>query len=139
MSEAVIPFSSSIATLQRIHEVLMSLISLAKVDLGNTDDATLQKIKIKLVKQLFINASPLIPKENFEEFSEFFLKLKPYEIDVVVQSPMGVGKKTRKKPSYSEELDIEMDKKVCELSRLLQEKKKVFMNERELGSVISEM
>src|SRR3990167_4349463 len=84
------PFNMAISTLMRIDRVLVKITDVSS-------DFTLptnikQSIKVNLVKQLFVQATPLLKSNIVKDFKEVIDKLKANEFDVA----LGKGGMTRK-------------------------------------------
>lgn len=79
-----------------------------------------QSIKIGLVKQFFIQASPLLTKEVVEEYRKKVLSLKPTMINLrqhrYFQAPLNLAPQI----VYDEKLSIELDEIIINLQMILQ-------------------
>ena len=67
------PFNMALATLERISDILREITKVSK-DIFMPKEAK-QAIKVELVRQLFINASPLLPEDVVAKYIDGFLKL----------------------------------------------------------------
>lgn len=81
-----------------------------------------QAVKIGLVKQFFIQATPLLPADTVTEYKDKVLKLKSTTVKLrqkrTLQAPLNLGPQI----VYDENLSIELDTIIIELQIVLQEK-----------------
>ena len=85
-----------------------------------------QVMKIGLVKQFFVQASPLLPEDTVKKYKTEVLKLRPKMQQVRQQSVLGCTEVVGNRLAYSEELEIRMDEITIELQMIIQ-KEKYFM------------
>lgn len=85
-----------------------------------------QAVKIGLVKQFFVQASPLLDEKKIDEYKSEILSLKPKVVNVVSSKSMNNSKALGSQMVYDEQLGIRLDEILIELQISLQ-KKKYFM------------
>jgi hypothetical protein len=120
------PFNMGLSALMRIDNILQHITRIAGDPMIPKEIK--QNLKVGLVKQLFIQASPLLKQEVVDHYYLEFAKLKPYEV-IMNHSSGGMVKKTENKAIYSEELEVELDRLSLEIQREMQ-KEKYFMPPR---------
>lgn len=126
------PFNLALATLEKMHNIL-KLISLASSGYSHDEDGNLtgmsageaQHLKVKLVKQLFIQSIPLFDK-NTNEWQDKMLNrirtIKPlfrtrYTFNGHKSIPSGIIE------IYSQVIDDELDDITIEIQRELQQER----------------
>ena len=68
-------FNMAINTLQRLGDMLEEISKLTYETF--LDQMTRQRMKVDLVKQFYVQATPLLPKDKIENYSKKILTLKP--------------------------------------------------------------
>jgi hypothetical protein len=116
-------FNMGISTLMRIDQILKEITHVSAEPMIPKEMK--QAMKINLVKELFVQSSPLLNEEVVNKYQPQFNKLKPVESNIGY-GRSGVIKKREKKQIYSEELNTELDRLSLEIQRELQ-KEKYFM------------
>jgi len=121
------PFNMAIATLEALRLILSHI---EQLDLYPLTDENKQKIKINLVKRFYVDASPLLDK-NVKKFKNI-LKLQPKDLEIIKD-----GKATgRKKISYDEELDIDLNQHLIDMQVALQGEGFYMPPKKNLGSAV---
>lgn len=122
-NEGSAPFNLGISTLMRLDNIL---IEIYKLHLNPMLPANIkQSIKVSLVKQLFLQSSPLLKDEVVELYRPQFEALKPCEVNMGL-GRSGVVKKTERRVLFSPELELKLDQLTLEIQREIQ-KEKYFM------------
>jgi len=85
-----------------------------------------QAVKIGLVKQFFVQAAPLLPKETVEEYKKEILSLTSKIINLTRENYMEETKSAGTQIIYDQDLEIRMDEIIIELQMILQ-KERYFM------------
>jgi len=88
--------------------------------------AILQKIKIGLVKQFFVQASPLLPADVVKKYKDEILSITPKTRTSWSKGSMCADKFNGTDIIYDEGLEIRLDEIIIELQMILQ-KEKYFM------------
>ncbi len=76
-------FNMAINTLQRLGDILEEIKKVTHDSLN--DKMTRQRIKVDLVKQFYVQATPLLPKDKIEEYSKKILIIKPKEKQLFIE------------------------------------------------------
>lgn len=116
-SEVKAPFNMAINTLERLGNILVEIKQITNEDFSDSEK---QKIKVNLVKQFFIQATPLLKVEDVKEKRREILKLSPKIIkqfrNRVGDTPVPMG--------YTNVYDIALENKldgiIIDLQMLLQ-------------------
>jgi len=112
------PFNMALNTLERIGEILREIKRVSIDSALNKDFA--QTIKINLVKQLYIQSTPLLPSKDVEDLKTI-LDLKPNAVRVVKNKGYGLNERTNKlKDKFDPELDLLLDNYTIEIQLKLQ-------------------
>ena len=107
-------FNMALNTLERLGNILEEI---KKITHDNYLDAeTRQRIKIDLVKQFYVQSTPLLPKKLIENENEKILNLKPV-IKKIMENRTGSNPVFK---GISNVFDYEMDKKLDEILIKLQ-------------------
>jgi len=117
-------FNMALDTLKRLGKTLEEIKQLAyKIEYSIE---TRQAVKLGLIKQFFIQSSPLLPKDQVEKYKEEILSLKPAMVNVLKMGSMNNTLYSRTQIIYNEKLEIRIDEILIELQMILQ-KEKYFM------------
>jgi len=113
-------FNMALDTLKRIGEILKEIKMLEyKIQFPLE---VRQAVKIGLVKQFLVQASPLLPDDDVKKYQPEILKLKSVTIQVrqkrSLQAPLNLGPQI----VYDEKLAIKLDTLLIELQLILQKK-----------------
>ncbi len=110
-----IPFDMVNKTLESIRSWIDKIneLSVGIVDGNKIDPNEMIKVKMKMVKQLIVLASPLI-EENLEEVEEFFLKIVISKGDI--KTPNGWS---RKVSVYTKAVDYSLDECIQGIEKAL--------------------
>lgn len=107
-------FNMAVATLMRIDSILKEIKDLSFQPINS---GTKQKVKIELVKNLWLNSAPLLKKDNHEPFTWILDQTPMYEFELD-----NIGRRTGgKRFFFSQELEIKLDKAVLDIEMGLQE------------------
>jgi len=117
-------FNMALDTLQRLGKNLEEQKQLSyKYELP---EYVLQAIKIGLVKQFFVQASPLLPEETVKKYRKEILSLSPQRVNTYFRNGVSADKLLGLKPFYDKDLAVRLDEIIIELQMILQ-KEKYFM------------
>jgi len=110
------PFNMAVASLMRLDAILTDIknISLTQ-STNNLSRSSGQHLKLKLVKDFFLQSVPLIKPENLEEIKNKVFALKPSYRDLKKDNP-SLGKI----PAFSETLETSLDEMLIEIQVILQ-------------------
>jgi len=114
-------FNMALDTLKRLGNILFEIKQLSFND--EFTDSGKQIIKINLVKQFFLQSSPLLPKTIVGEFKKEILNLKPKMIRIGEKSSYGAVNFIGSEPAFNWVLEIRLDELLIELQGKLQEQK----------------
>jgi len=123
-------FNMALDTLKRLGKILEEVKYLQYKKEYSID--VLQSIKIGLIKQFFVQASPLLPETVVEKYKKEILGLKSKHINVIENRCLNDSKNIGTKLKYDEKLEIRLDEILIELQMILQ-KEKYFMPSEEEG------
>ena len=107
-------FNMAFDTLIRLGNILKDIELLNRMAL---DPSMQQTIKINLVKDFFINASPLLKEEDVKKTTKVILKLKPISKQIINNE---TGLFVRNQIVYDENLDILLNTFLIDIQRDLQ-------------------
>ncbi len=124
-------FNMALDTLQRLGEILRE-IKMVSTNPGFSEELK-QEMKIKLVKQFFIQATPLLDKKCVDEHKETILNLRPLIVDVLDRSGL-TTRTVGKSIACSEEIELTLDRIMIDLQISLQ-KQKYFMPASDFGDM----
>ena len=130
------PFNMAIATLMRIDGVLKQITEVSSnpiMPLGIK-----QGMKVNLVKQLFIQSSPLLPSEVVLRLKMQVDKIKPNNV-LIGYGSGGVVKREENKTIYNEDLEYQLDFLTVEIQRELQKEKYFMPPRKDLSRAVTEM
>jgi len=117
-------FNMAIDTLRRLGKILEEIKQLSfKTEYPIN---VIQSVKIGLVRQFFVQASPLLPNEDVEKYKDEVLKLVSKIINVEEERGLNDNKSLGTKLIFDEELEKRMDEILIELQLILQ-KERYFM------------
>ena len=117
-------FNMALDTLKRLGTILSEIKGLAyKTEYSRE---IIQEVKIILVKQFFVQASPLLPADTIKKYQTEVLKLVPKTKVKYSGGLMSAGKPKRIEVIYDGDLEIKCDEILIELQMILQ-KEKYFM------------
>ena len=114
-------FNMALDTLRRIGAIFEHIKNLY-LDRTMSDEIR-QKIKIELVKQFFIQASPLLPIPTVAKYRQEILEIEPKRTKTYQKNGGGSTDYIGDSLSYNSNLDFKLDMIVIELQQILQEKK----------------
>jgi hypothetical protein len=117
------PFNMAQDTLKRLGKILEEIKALSY-----RDDLTMevrQAIKIGLLKQFFIQSSPLLPEEEVKNYKLETLKLKSKVVKTVQHQSWDASIVTGQQIIYDEELEFRLDEILIEIQMILQ---KLYLN-----------
>jgi hypothetical protein len=117
------PFNMGVSTLMRLDNILRQITELSINDKIPPD--LKQVMKIELVKQFYLDSVPLL-KENIVRSYEWILEIKPKTVPHLRRDNSDTIKQIGVKPLFSPELDLKLNKVLCDLQIELQ-KEKYFM------------
>jgi len=119
--EGSAPFNLALNTLERVAAIIEKLcyVSIQIASTENTNDADLQHIKFALLKQLYIQAVPLL-RDN--EKKKQAVKKRIDNIKLGFPQPVfnKLGERVGNKPVFDPKIDYEMDEIEIEISETLQ-------------------
>ena len=124
-------FNMALDTLRRLGRILEE-IKYLQYKVGEYGMNNLQLIKIGLVKQFFIQGSPLLPEEKVKEYKKEILSLTPRLTQVHKNTPGRATEHCGVQIIYNSDLEIRLDEILIELQLILQ-KEKYFMPIEEEG------
>lgn len=105
------PFNMAVATLMRLDTILQQIRMIYMMPLQPSQK---QKMHIDLVKQFYLNSTPLIDDDNFiKENNDKILNLK-----MKSQTHVKAGNQ-KTAENYSSELEVQLNKIIIELQRKL--------------------
>ena len=107
-------FNMALNTLERLGNILSEIKIITHDNYLNAE--TRQRMKIDLVKQFYVQSSPLLPKSSIENYSNKILELKPV-IKKIMENRAGSNPVFK---GMSNVFDYEMDKKLDEILIKLQ-------------------
>jgi len=117
-------FNMALDTLQRLGKNLQEQKELSyKYELP---EYVLQAIKIGLVKQFFVQASPLLPEETVKKYRKEILSLSPKLKETYKKHPGNADELIGSQPFYDIYLEVRLNEIIIELQMILQ-KEKYFM------------
>ncbi len=121
-------FNMALDTLKRLGEILREIKGLNYKIEYNIHQ--IQQIKVGLVKQFFIQASPLLPEKKVKEYQKEVLDLIVPLIAITKRNKAGIiGYKQR----YNQALDIRCNEILIELQLILQNEKYFMPSAEEEG------
>ena len=111
-------FNMALDTLKRLGDILREIKGLVyKIEY---DIHQIQQIKVGLVKQFFVQASPLLPEKEVNKYQKEVLGLVVPQIAIIEKYKAGIiGYKQR----YNQTLDIRCNEILIELQLILQNEK----------------
>lgn len=113
------PFNMALNTLERLGDILTQIRRIGADPMLPPEIK--QSMKVSLVKQFFIQASPLIPNYP-EDDRKKIINLKPNQQPIKKLTPSGEHKSTQMvKTIYDAGLEIEMDTMLLNVQRKLQD------------------
>ena len=113
-------FNMALDTLRRIGLIFEQIKNLYLDD--NKSNEIKQATKLQLVKQLFIQASPLLSDTYVSNNLDKVLKLKPKRVKTYEKNGGGSTNYIGESLKYDQDLDIKLDTIIIELQQTLQEK-----------------
>lgn len=129
MQQEKAPFNMALNTLERIGDILR-LITKNSYEMTFPPEIR-QAIKVQLVKELFINSSPLLSETVVTKYKPKFLKMKPFVKTILKEQSAGdYSKSQQEKHEFSFTLESELDVFILDISRELQ-KERYFMPPKE--------
>lgn len=123
-------FNMALDTLQRLGRILDEIKNLQY----KTEHTIhiLQSIKVGLVKQFFIQASPLLPEKSVKKYQKDILNLIPKVVELVRNRSGGGRERLGLVFRFDRDLEIRLDQILIELQLILQ-KEKYFMPSEDEG------
>lgn len=110
------PFNMALDTLKRLSDILKDIrIFSSTLEIGKGER---QEIKVSLVKQFFIQSTPLLEEDAIEKYKEQVLALKPTLKKILNRKGLVVEIIS----DYNSELETKLDNIVIELQLELQKK-----------------
>lgn len=114
------PFNMAIATLMRLSGILEK-ITLVGID-PMLNENLKQQTKVYLVKQFFVQASPLLTVEVVTKYEKIFNSIRPNE-RMVATTRSGIIKKKEVKSLFDWDLEEKLDKFLLDIQTELQNEK----------------
>jgi len=112
------PFNMAVNTLERLAYIL-SQIRAVGVDPFLSPEKK-QAIKVHLVRQFIVQASPLLPEDIAKKYTDQLPQLRPKEANVIRKEGMNMKKVNQKKEVFDWELEDKLDQLIVEVERHLQ-------------------
>ena len=113
-------FNMALDTLKRLGETLREVKQLSyKTDYTIE---TRQAVKIGLIRQFFVQASPLLPTKKVNDYKKEILNFAPAVIDLRQKKSFGNDVSVGTRIVYNSKLDFRLDEILIDLQIILQEK-----------------
>lgn len=134
LQESKAPFNMAISTLERLSGTLIKIREVSCDPLIPLD--LQQQMRVKLTRQFFIQASPLLSEKVVEEYMERFKEIKANSRYILKSNSSGFKKTNEMKVIYSEELDEKIDLFLLDIQRELQKEKYFMPPKKDMGSTV---
>lgn len=121
-------FNFALASLQRIHDILKAIVENEKKVNVSLDPAQVQIIKKRLVKQLFVQAYPLLVEKDKQTIKD---KVNGVKLETKKGSGMDRGVVIS-----SLKVNEELDNCIIEIEASMQKQGKFFMPDKDEGSLL---
>lgn len=134
LQETKAPFNMAISTLQRLDGILVEIRKVS-ADIF-LPPSIKQATKVILVKEFFIQASPLLSTEIVSRYESEVLALKPKALQII-KMVSGHNQRTNDtKEVYDGEIELKLDKILIQIQRELQKEKYFMPPKKDLGSTV---
>jgi len=132
--ETKAPFNMALNTLERLGYIL-SQIRAVSID-PNLPDSTKQKMKVSLVRQFFVQSSPLLDEKVVEKYQNDFLTLKPKTQKVAVRNGGSVKITDVERVVFDRDLEDKLDLLLLSIQRELQKEKYFMPPKKDVGRAV---
>lgn len=134
--EGSAPFNMALATLERISDVLREYRRVGSDP--NIPNEIKQPIRIELVKQLLLNAAPLLKDSVVKQYEDKILDLTPETKSVIKKNGDNYSHTNYKQTTYSIEVDKKCNQFVIQISKELQKEKYFMPPKKDLSLAVTE-